>query len=62
MAARVYVNNYLGRDLVDTANPHHKGQLGVSSNVVVAFFLSIALQPEYIKLNIDGTLKKRGFM
>merc|ERR1719433_420813 len=42
----------LGRDLVDTADPHHEGQLGLGRDVVVPVLLGVALQPDLISLLI----------
>ncbi len=35
----------LGRDLVDTADAHNEGQLGLPEHVEVALLLSLSLQP-----------------
>ena len=36
----------LGGHLVDTADPHDEGELGLGGDVVVALLLGITLQPE----------------
>jgi hypothetical protein len=36
----------LGRDLVDTADAHHEGQLGLPEHVEVSLLLRLSLQPE----------------
>jgi len=42
----------LGRDLVDTTDPHHEGKLGVSRNIVVTFLPGLTPQPDLISLLI----------
>merc|ERR1719411_1130061 len=42
----------LGRDLVDTADPHHEGQLRLGRDVVVSVLLGIALKPDLVPLLI----------
>ena len=38
---------HLGGDLVDTANPHHKGQLRVGRHVVTSLLASLTTEPEH---------------
>lgn len=44
----------LGRDLVDTTDPHDKGKLGLSWDIVVALLLGLALQPGNITFYATG--------
>merc|ERR1719239_1916378 len=43
---------HLGGHLVDTANAHNEGKLGVSRNIVVALLASLTPQPDLIPLLI----------
>merc|ERR1719266_885370 len=42
----------LGRDLVDTTDPHDENQLGLGRDVVVSVLLGIALKPDLVSLLI----------
>merc|ERR1719427_1491482 len=41
---------HLRGDLVDTANPHHKGQLRVGRHVVTSLLASLTTEPDFIPL------------